>query len=217
MRQLQIASLVLSSFLLLSGCAISKYKRLCCDKIIITTQDVAPVIPASGLVKYKASIDVLKNHLSGLLLVKETDSLTKRLVFVTELGLKMFDFEAQNGTINTVYVFDPLNKPVMIDALKRNFNHMLLLDAYWREAGKCAQKDRKIFELRNNPDKCYLCVADTASRALALQETFHKRKLESRIEYSYDRNTGRYTKIKAKQYGLVKFYFDLELIPPSHD
>lgn len=217
MRRSPITCLVLSSLLLLSGCAISKYKRLSCDKIVMNESDLAPVLPASGIVKYKTSIDVLKNHLTGLLVVKKTDSLTTRIVFVTELGMKMFDFEARGHHIQAVYVFDPLNKPVMIEALKRNFNNLLLLNAYNQEAGKCAKGSRLIFEIKDPKDKSYYTVEDQDTHAATLQETFHKRKHESRTEYTYDKTTGLYSRIKTKQYGLVKFYFELNAIPPSND
>lgn len=217
MRPSLIICLLLSSILLLSGCAISKYKRLSCDKIVMNEGDLAPVIPVSGLVKYKTSIDILKNHLTGLLIVKKTDSLTTRIVFVTELGMKMFDFEAKDGQIHAVYVFDPLNKPVLIDALKRNFNNLLLLNAYRQETGKCMKGNKQIFEIKAANDKCYYTVEDTTTHAALWQETFHKRKHESRTEYTYDKALGLYSRIKTKQYGLVKFYFELNVIPPSND
>lgn len=214
MRPSPITCLVLSSILLLSGCAINRYKHLSCDKIVMNENDLAPVVPSSGMVKYKTSIDVLKNHLTGLLIVKKTDSLTTRIVFVTELGMKMFDFEAKNNQIQAVYVFDPLNKPLMIEALKRNFNNLLLLNAYNHETGKCTKGSRRIFEIKDAKDKTYYTVEDTNTHAGVLQETFHKRKRESRTEYTYDKAIGLYSRIKTKQYGLVKFYFELNAIPP---
>lgn len=178
--------------------------------------DLAPVMPSSGLVKYKTSIDVLKNHLTGLLIVKKTDSLTTRIVFVTELGMKMFDFEAKDNHINAVYVFDPLNKPLLIEALKRNFNNLLLLNAYRQETGKCSKGNRQVFQIKDAKDKCYYTV-DPGTHAVLLQETFHKRKRESRTEYAYDKVTGLYSRINTKQYGLVKFYFELNAIPTTND
>lgn len=179
--------------------------------------DLAPVLPASGMVKYKTSIDVLKNHLTGLLVVKKTDSLTTRLVFVTELGMKMFDFEARNNKMSAVYVFDPLNKPALIDALKRNFNDLLLLNAYRHETGKCDKGNRRVFEIGDSKDKSFYTVEDPATHAALLQETFHKRKRVSKAEYTYDKSAGLYSRIEARQYGLVKFYFELNAIIPTND
>lgn len=217
MRPSLITCLLLSSILLLSGCAISKYKRLSCDKIVMNESDLAPVLPPSGAMKYKTSIDVLNNHLTGLLIIKKTDSLTTRIVFVTELGMKMFDFEAQGNHMRAVYVFDPMNKPAFIEALKRNFNDLLLLNAYNHETGKCTKGNRRVFEVRNGRDKSYYTIEDPGTYAASLQENFHKHKRVSKTEYTYDKATGLYSRIRTKQYGLVKFYFELNAIPPTHD
>lgn len=217
MRPSLIIFLLLSSILLLPGCAISRYKRLSYDKTVLHERDLAPVLPVSGMVKYKASIDVLKNHLTGLLIVKKTDSLATRIVFVTELGMKMFDFEAAGDSIRAVYVFDPLNKPLMVDALKRNFNNLLLMNAYGQETGKNTKGNTQIYEVKHAKSRRYYTVQDTNTHALRWQDTFHKRKRESRTTYTYDTTTGLYSHIKTKQYGLIKFYFELNTINPSHD
>lgn len=217
MRPSLITCLLLSSVLLLQGCAISRYKRLSYDKTVMHERDLAPVLPASGVAKYKASIDVLKNHLTGLLIVKRTDSLATRIVFVTELGMKMFDFEATKDSIRAVYVFDPLNKPLMVDALKRNFNNLLLINAYGQEAGKSTKGNTQVYEIREAKSRRYYTVEDTSTHAARWQETFHKRKRESRTVYAYDKITELYSSIRTKQYGLITFYFELNAILPSHD
>jgi len=209
--------LLLSSVFILGGCAISKYNKLKCGKIVTSQQDFEPVLKPGATLKYKASIDVLKNHLTGFLLVKQTDSLTKRLVFVTELGMKMFDFEAKGQDMQAIYVFDPLNKPLFIDALKRNFNNMLLLNAYGSNASKCDKKENTVYAIQRGKDKRFYSTSGAEQNGLVLQETFHKHKLESRISYQHEPKTHTYTQIKCKQYGLVKFYFELNAIPPTND
>lgn len=171
---------------------------------------------ASGIARYKTSIDVLKNHLSGILVVKKTDSLTTRIVFVTELGMKMFDFEARNDTMSTVYVFDPLNKPALIGALKRNFNNMFLLHADG-PAEEHNHKGKSIYSISHGMNISFYTMQPEGSRAVSLQETFYKRHRESKINYEYSAQTHTYTKITCKQYGLVKFYFELNAIPSTHD
>ena len=120
--------LLLSSVLLFTGCSIFKYHHLNCEKVGLHDQKITSVIKPSIVSKYNTSIDILKNHLTGLLIIKQTDSVTTHIVFVTELGMKMFDFEAKNNEVNAIYVFEPLNKPQLINVLKRNFNNMLLLN-----------------------------------------------------------------------------------------
>ena len=122
--------LLLSSVLVFSSCRISKYNHSNYDKVNLQQDALEPVLKPNTVLKYNTTIDILKNHLTGLLIVKQTDSITKHIIFVTELGMKMFDFEVKNNTINANYVFEPINKPQLIEAFKRNFSNMLLLDSY---------------------------------------------------------------------------------------
>ena len=125
MLQLQKPYLLLSSVFLLTifnSCRISKFKHSTeCNRVIITSNAFSPVLNETKALKYKGSIDVLKNHLTGIVIVKKTDSASTHIVFVTEIGMKMFDFEWKNNEMKVVYVFEPLNKPTLINALATNF------------------------------------------------------------------------------------------------
>ncbi|MES2512669.1 MAG: hypothetical protein V4580_00940 [Bacteroidota bacterium] len=213
--------LSLSSILLLTGCSISKYNHLTCEKVGIHVQAIKPVVSSTTVSKYNTSIDILKNHLTGILVVKQTDSITTRLVFVTELGMKMFDFEAKRGEMNAVYVFEPLNKPKLIEVLKRNFSNMFLLNRnYSTSLYSCSNKHfSKIMYDKRGKEKWYYSGMNTGSTVLnlSLQETFLKRKRASKIEYTYNSDTQSYSQIKCKQYGLIKFYFELTEIQKAND
>ena len=137
-------ALLLSSILFVSGCRISKYNHRNCDKISLTKDLITPVFKPSSTLIYNATIDVLKNHLTGLIILKQTDSITKHIVFVTELGMKMFDFELKNNEINTAYVFNPLNKPKLIEALKRNFSNMFLFNEEEKNGIECHKNGKRL-------------------------------------------------------------------------
>ena len=68
MPQLRKPYLLLSSFLLLTifvSCRISKFKHPTeCNRVVITADALCPVINETKATKFKASIDVLKNHLN---------------------------------------------------------------------------------------------------------------------------------------------------------
>jgi hypothetical protein len=219
MSLLPKAYLLLSSVLILvlGSCRISTYKHLKqCDPVVLKAEHLLPVLKNNNSVKFKATIDVLKNHFSGLVIVKQTDSTTQHIVFVTELGLKMFDFEVKGAAINTVYVFEPMNKPTLIASLKRNFKNMLLLDVYGRNGSACAgKKGQKIYGLQREKESRYFTIFE--GDKLQKQETFFKHKKESVIRYLYESKTNSYSQINCKQYGIVKFYFELNLIPPAND
>lgn len=211
MRRLLKIYLLLSSIFVFSGCSISKYNHHNCDKIVLNETFIEPVINYSSVLKYNTSVDVLKNHLTGLLIVKQTDSITKHLVFVTELGMKMFDFELNDHEIKTAYIFEPLNKLKLIEALKRNFSNMFLLNELDKNGIECSRNGIKFFFVANHTMKWAYSgpVSDNNNLDLRLQETFHNHKRTSRINYIYNVKTQSYSHITCKQYGLIKFYFEL--------
>src|SRR5688572_23798190 len=103
MRHYRIIFLLLSS-LYFSSCAyrqLASYKKQ--SDILVTPAVLQPVIPLIHAVKYKASIDVLNKHFTGLIVLKQTDADTKHLVFVTELGMRMFDFEMKGDSMKPVF------------------------------------------------------------------------------------------------------------------
>lgn len=202
----RITFLALSSFLL-SACAYHRYAAL--PKGATQTVDSSllhPVVPFNGkAIKYKASIDVLRNHFTGLIVLKQTDADTKHLVFVTELGMRMFDFEVKGNNMNPVFVFNPLNKPKLVSALVRNFNTMLLLEWFGQKAEVKAKDEKPVLFLKEA--KRNLFIETQSDHWATQQRAFNGRKKESKTDYAQG-----YSKIHLKQFGVVKLYIDLEKI-----
>ncbi|HWY09950.1 MAG TPA: hypothetical protein VN026_01435 [Bacteroidia bacterium] len=205
MRHYRIIFLLLSS-LLLSSCAYHKlasYKKQ--KELLITSDNLKPIIPGNGAIKYKASIDVLNKHFTGTIVLKQTDAETKHLVFVTELGMRMFDLEMKGDSMKPVFVFDPLNKPQMVNALVRNFETILLVNWFNKNAEIREKSGKVIVYLKNGKHNMFLKKGEDLF--LTEQWVFNTHKKESKTIYSDNYGT-----IKLKQYGLVKLYIELEKI-----
>ena len=211
MRNYRIIFLLLSS-LVLSSCAYHKLAAPSKRLAPLNTEIINPVIPASGAIKYKASIDVLNKHFTGLIVLKQTDRETKHLVFVTELGMRMFDFEMKGDSMKPVFVFDALNKPKLVTALVRNFSSILLIDWFSDVAWILEKQGKEYLHLeRSIPPfmrdaRHFFLFTDDKKNATKLQ-VFKKRKKESKVVYSNN-----YENIKLKQYGLVKLYIEMDKI-----
>lgn len=213
MHQLRKPYLLLSSFFLFSflvSCRISKFKHPTeCNRVVITKAAFSPVLKETTATKFKASIDVLKNHLTGIIIVKKTDSVSTHIIFVTEIGMKMFDFEWKDGLMKAVYVFEPLNKPTLINALLNNFKSMLLLDVY-THAGWCTNKHMKSYYDLEGYKHRYI-VADSLN-GVTSQNIFHKNKKSCFINYNFVAETKAYSQIKCTQFGIVKIKTELNKI-----
>ncbi len=204
--------LLLSSMLCLGliSCRIRKYNAFKhCNPVIINQNSFREIFQPGQAVKYKTSIDVLKNHLTGILIVKQTDSITTHLVFITELGMKMFDFEITPNNTKAGYVFEPLNKPALINSLKRNFNTMFLFNVLNKPAEQCNSKKLPLFYSIPGKEKRFII---TDSTSIKKQELFNGHKKVSKTDYVFDTQTKEYMQIKCIQYGLVKIRIELNLI-----
>lgn len=206
MRHYRIIFLLLSS-LLFSSCAQRKlFSYEPKEGIRVSTTDLKPVIPESGAVKYKASIDFLNKHFTGLIVLKQTDAETKHLVFVTELGMRMFDFEIKGDSMKPVFVFDPLNKPKLVSALVRNFSSILLIKWFNKSALVRVKPGKEVLNLKTYEHHNTFLFRDDNKYCIKHQ-VFYKYKKESKTIY-----TNNYSDIKLKQYGLVKLYIEMQKI-----
>lgn len=213
MPQLSKLYLLLSSIicLLFVSCQISKYKHpKTTNRVVITEKSFPPVLSSNKATKFKGSIDVLKNHLTGLIIIKKTDSLTTHIIFVTEIGMKMFDFEWKNNEMNAVYVFEPLNKESLINSLKTGFKQMLLLDVFNRHAGLLTNKNIKSYYEIEGEKHRYI-IADTIN-GITSQQIFNKNKKNRFINYTFDADKKEYSQIRSTQFGIVKIKIELNRI-----
>jgi hypothetical protein len=162
MRRLVQTNLFLSSaaLLILVACSpLSGYKLV--GTSTVDSSRVRPVIDRNNSLLYKAKIDLYNKHYSGLVVLKQTDQYTSHLIFVTEIGLKMFDFEIRDGFLKPQYVFEPLNKPKIVRLLESDLRLILLQDLVNREVLLYRKKKYLVYRTKNNPRHFYKINPDT--------------------------------------------------------
>lgn len=202
MRHCRIIFLLLSS-LLLNSCI---YKKLSSYE---KRSDYS--IPSNKFnnvdraVKYKASIDVLNKHFTGLIVFKKTDADTRHLVFVTELGMSMFDFIVKGDSMKPAYVFDALNKPQTVEALVRNFETIFMVKWVDKKIEKREKSGKLTLYLKDGNHERF--IIEGKEKESSEQWVFYKRKKETRTTYSPE-----FEKIKLKQFGLIKIFIELDKI-----
>jgi len=75
---------------------------------------------------YNASVDVMGNHLSGLLLFKNMPDSSQRVVFTNEAGITFFDFGfSKLGDFKVYNVIEQLEKKAVIQILRKDFELVL--------------------------------------------------------------------------------------------
>jgi hypothetical protein len=119
--------------MLLISCAVPlKYKLI--DQRKILPGEVQPLVSVENLMLYKIQIFLFNKYYTGLLLHKQTDSVTSHLVFVTEVGLKMFDIEIKKDSLKMVYCFGPMNQPKITKLLENDMSVILLYQLLNKQA-----------------------------------------------------------------------------------
>ena len=74
---------------------------------------------------YKAQIEVYGKDLGGIIIIKKIKNQHHRIVFTTEFGSKIFDFELIDTKFKINFILDELDKKLITKTLQNDF--MLLL------------------------------------------------------------------------------------------
>lgn len=125
MKNLVLISLCL---LLLSGCSLFLFKDLhMISRTPDERQDVLSWFQGDAdRYLYQATIDIYGNHFSGLLIIKPFSEDSYRTLFITQLGIKIFDMEFfSGGDFKLHYCLDELNRRSIIKTLRNDISLML--------------------------------------------------------------------------------------------
>ena len=74
---------------------------------------------------YKANITVYGHELSGIFIAKKINDTTHRVVFTTEFGNKLLDFEISETNFKVNSIVSELDRKILISTLKKDFRILL--------------------------------------------------------------------------------------------
>jgi len=74
---------------------------------------------------YKTNISVYGNELSGIFIAKKINDTTHRVVFTTEFGNKLMDFEISENDFKVNSIVSELDRKILINTLKEDFRLLL--------------------------------------------------------------------------------------------
>lgn len=135
--------LLLSSCLFfLAGCT-SSYKQL--QKTEGDASCLQKFRPRFTTVIYTAQVNIIGNYLSGLLVIKTMPDSSMRLVFTSEMGLSLFDFEfTANGEFKVHYIIKKMNRKAVIKTLRQDFE-LILMRGLSTEASRIYRNNDSIY------------------------------------------------------------------------
>ncbi len=125
MLQSRIPYLILSSCLFVILSCTPAHKQM--QSATADVSGLQKFRPAFTVALYNTTVDVIGNHLSGLLLIKKMPDSSTRMVFSSETGFTFFDFEfAADGNFKVYSIIKKMNKRSVIKTLQHDFELVLM-------------------------------------------------------------------------------------------
>ncbi|MEO6546747.1 MAG: hypothetical protein ABIN94_02060 [Ferruginibacter sp.] len=162
-----------SCLVLALGCS-SPYKHL-----QATTGDPASLEkfkPKFSVTLYKAAVDVMGNHLSGLLMIKRMPDSSMRLVFSNEIGFKFFDFGfSKDSGFKVFSIIQQMNKKALIKTLRKDFE-LVIMEGIEKENPLVRKSEGLVYYTFHRSDGYYHYITNTGGNTLIRLERSSARK-----------------------------------------
>lgn len=125
---------------------------------------------------YKAQIDVYGNAVSGIFIAKKINETAHRIVFTTEFGNKLLDFEISENTFKVNYIVDDLNRKMIVNTLKEDFQ--LVLQSSYKISEVFENQNQLIYKSEAGK-KNYFLFEDKSNKTLRklVKASKHKEKV----------------------------------------
>lgn len=123
MKNLLLSSLIAIS---LSACTFGHYGRLSEVKNTIAKPLKSLFGDNFNSFLFKTNITVYGKDFSGLLVTKQMSPQDYRVIFTTELGMKLFDFEFKDTAFTLHYCVPQFNKPKLLKVIQHDIETLLM-------------------------------------------------------------------------------------------
>ncbi|WP_431243572.1 hypothetical protein ACQ9BO_02910 [Flavobacterium sp. P21] len=129
MQKSTIQFLLINCFLaiILVSCG-SVTKNYTPKKLDKTKIEVPYFADANADYVYKTNITVYGHEMSGIFIAKKVNDTTHRVVFTTEFGNKLMDFEISEKTFKVNSIVSELDRKILINTLTEDFRILLKKD-----------------------------------------------------------------------------------------
>ena len=172
--------LLFSSCLLILTACTSSYKQLRkIDGDPLCIQKFQPRFNTTAI--YTTQVDILGNHLSGLLVVKTMPDSSIRIVFTSEMGVSFFDFGFfANDSFKVYYIIPKMNRKPVIKTLRKDFQLVLMSDLQKGRPQVFRQNDRIYYAFPQEKGSNYY-ITDPECRELLEIEKASRRKAIAKV------------------------------------
>jgi hypothetical protein len=129
---------------------------------------------------YKTNITVYGHDMSGIFIAKKINDTTHRVVFTTEFGNKLLDFEISEKTFKINSIVSELDKKILINTLKEDFR--LLLKKEYLIQEQFENESDNIYKSADGNRDNYLFVSKKEQK---LEKVVHSSKTKEKITITF--------------------------------
>jgi hypothetical protein len=180
---LRISSILV---LVLSSCStnnvLKDYNKIPLDKTALEVPYFSN--PATDYV-YKANISVYGKELTGIFIAKKINENTHRVVFTTEFGNKLMDFEISENDFKVNFILEELDRKIVINTLVNDFR--LLLRSHYTISEQFENAENSVYLALDKNKMNYLFLSKPTNRLTKIVFA-SKRKEIINLFYSSENN-----------------------------
>lgn len=154
---------------------------------------------------YKAKIEVYGKNFGGILIIKKLGIENHRVVFTTEFGSKLFDFQFEDDTFTKNFIVEELDKKFIINILKDDFK--LLVKEQTMVLGVYESENQRIYKTKND-ERFNFYFTNIESEKL--QKIVNTSKTKEKLTIDFTSSEGNIADTIAIKHNNIKLTIDLE-------
>lgn len=156
---------------------------------------------------YKANISVYGNELTGIFIAKKINETTHRVVFTTEFGNKLLDFEISEKEFKVNSIAEELDRKILINTLKTDFRLLLRKDYLIQKQFENASDI--VYQSKDGNRYNYLFVSKSDEKQYKI---VHSSRTKEKISISFDSENNIFAERVVIQHKNIKLKIELNYL-----
>lgn len=154
---------------------------------------------------YKAKVKVYKKNFGGILIIKKIGPQNHRVVFTTEFGSKLFDFQFEDDTFTKHFVAEDLDKKLIINVLREDFR--LLLNETAKVLAVYESKYQRVYKTQSDKRFNFYFLDEKSEK---LEKIVNTSKSKEKVEIDFTSSEEDIADIITIKHNNIKLTIDLE-------
>ncbi|MCB0464813.1 MAG: hypothetical protein KDC78_03925 [Aequorivita sp.] len=154
---------------------------------------------------YKAKIEIYKKNFGGILIIKKLGPENHRVVFTTEFGSTLFDFEFEGDTFTKHFITEDLDKKIIVNILKDDFK--LLVNESAKVLAVYESKNQRIYKTESDESFNFYFLEDNLEK---LEKIVNTSKTKEKVVIDFTSSEENIAEAIVIQHNNIKLKIDLE-------